>query len=81
VPRFTELWVFVASEPDDPDDEGVPAFLSRNEWFPLIAADRARLDSLRPLAESMVEKTGKQIRLMHATNFEEVEVIGGQEST
>jgi predicted lipoprotein with Yx(FWY)xxD motif len=74
VPRIDELYCFVTS---DDDGEGVAAFYDRGSgtWMPLIAADEARVDSLRAKARELVEASGKTIRLLRFSVREELEVI------
>jgi hypothetical protein len=74
MPKVTEIFAFIA-EDTGPDDEGVAAALMGNNWVPLLGADMARIDSLRPLSEQIAQSTGKQVRLLKFSHREEMEVI------
>ena len=75
MPRITEMYAFVAEE-SGPDDEGVVG-MSAGQWFlPLVGADMARVNSLKPHALDIAKKTGKKVKLIHFTNREELEEIG-----
>ena len=74
MPKITEMYAFV-SEDTGPEDEGVVAENFGGVWMPLVGADMARAESLKPLARMVARKTGKPIKLLHFTNCEELEVI------
>lgn len=74
MPKITEIYVFVA-EVTGPDDEGVVAMKAGDVWLPLVGADRARVDSLRPIAQDMAQASGKPIRLLRFTVREELETL------
>ena len=74
MPQISELFAFIA-EDSGPDDEGVTAFLSGGTWLPMIAADRARVDSLRPMAEAIAKSTGQKIHLVRFSTREVLEEI------
>ncbi len=73
--RITEMWVFVSQ--DDEGNEGVCAapLLGPGSYVPLIAADKARLDSLREVAAHIAAHTNKTIRLVKFYRREDVEAI------
>jgi hypothetical protein len=60
--RITRLWAYIAIHSDG--DEGVIGVMNRGEWLPLVAADRTRLDALRPYAEDVAAKSGMTVRLV-----------------
>ena len=71
--KIDEVFVFIAS---DADGEAVPAFQAPNEtWFPLVCADKARVDSLRAMARQMARESGNKITLARFTVREDLEVI------
>jgi hypothetical protein len=70
--RIDEVFVFVASVEDG---EGVPAFSAGNMFFPLVCADKARVDSLREMARAMALLSGNKITLCRFSVREELEVI------
>lgn len=61
--RIETLWAFVAVHEDG--DEGVTGFLAVDgTWMPMVAADRVRVDLLRPMAARIAKESGKPIRLV-----------------
>ena len=71
MPRIEEMYAFVA-EDSGPDDEGVVAMSVRDVMLPLVGADMARVESLRPIARNISAETGKRIKLLHFTHREEL---------
>jgi hypothetical protein len=58
------MFAFVVAD-KGPEDEGVMAARTPlGEWFPLVGADLARVDSLRPLADDIARVTGKPYRVV-----------------
>ncbi|GAH83034.1 unnamed protein product, partial [marine sediment metagenome] len=49
MPRIEEMYAFVA-EDTGPDDEGVVGVNTGCGWMPLVGADMARVESLKPIA-------------------------------
>lgn len=79
MPKITEMYAFII-EDTGPDDEGVVAIASEKGdygkiWLPLVGADMARVNSLRPLAAGIGNQIGKKVKLVHFTNREELEII------
>lgn len=75
MPRIDAMYAFVISDTSD-DDEGVVATLGPgNAWVPMVGADRARLDSLRTVAQQIASAAGKKIRLVRFSVREELDVI------
>lgn len=74
MPKVTELFAFVIADKNE-DDEGVPAFETRMGAMPLMGADFARADSLKPIAQRLATQMGKPIRLLRFTHLEEVETL------
>ena len=75
MPRITEMYAFVAEE-SGPDDEGIVGMKLADSWMPFVGADMKRVDSLKPLALDIAQKTGKKIKLVHFTHREDLEEIG-----
>lgn len=71
--RITELWAWLAI--DDDDDEGVMGASLAGVMFPLVGADEARIESLRPYAETTAVALGRRIVLARFTARVDVEVI------
>jgi len=79
MPRIESMYAFIA-EDTGPDDEGVIGIqaISREYapiWLPLVGADMARANSLRPIAQGIAHKLGKKVTLVHFSNREDVELI------
>lgn len=74
MPRIEELFAFIIEE-DGPGDEAVPAFQAGGVWYPLLGADRARIDSLRDRAKEIAKALKKPIRLVRFIDRIEEEVI------
>ena len=71
MPRIEEMYAFVA-EDSGPDDEGVVAMSVGNVMLPLVGADMARVESLKPIARNISVETGQRIKLLHFTHREEL---------
>jgi len=69
------MFAFVA-EDTGPDDEGIIGTKTSEGWMPLVGADMARVDSLRPIAEAIAHQLGKPVKLLRFGTCEELEVIG-----
>jgi len=74
MPRIKEIFAFVA-EDSGPDDEGITAMQVGHTWIPMVGADMARVDSLRPLVSKIARRTGKPVKLLRFSQREELEVI------
>ncbi len=79
MPRIEEMYAFVV-EDTGPDDEGVVAIQSERGgsgvvWLPLVGADMARVESLKPLARGIGDQIGKKVKLIHFTGREDMGVI------
>ena len=71
--RIESMYAFIQMDTDS--TEGVIAFLDGKTWMPLVGADMARVEQLRPIAKETAALTGRPVRLVHFTNREEKEVI------
>lgn len=69
------VWAFVAVHDDG--DEGIigAAIGPGGSMMPFVAADKARVDDLRPLAVEMAKLTGKRVRLVRFDTRTDEEVI------
>ena len=75
MPRIEELFVYVAHEPGDPDDEGITAFKAGGTWMPMVGADEARIKSLKGKAQEIANTTGHKITLMKFSTKTVLETI------
>ncbi len=72
--HIEQMYAFVVV--DDDGTEGVPAIDNgKGMIMPLVGADMARVESLRPYVESMAKSLGKPVTLMRFSVREELEVI------
>ena len=72
-----ELYAFIA---DDQLGEGVTSFQSGDIHWPMVAADKDRVDSLRKMAQIIANQFGKEIKLVRFTAREELETITPKET-
>jgi hypothetical protein len=73
--RIDEIFAFIVTDTDG--TEGVAAFLAPKSggWMPMVAADRARVDSLMPMARDLARHGGVTIRLTRFSTREILEEI------
>jgi hypothetical protein len=74
MPKITELFAYVVAD-KSADDEGVPGVVTRAGTMPLMGADMARAEALRPIAQDLATTMGKPVRLLRFTCMEEVAVF------
>lgn len=76
--KVEAIHAFIAVDPKDPKgDEGICGFVGEHDrWIPMIAADKTRLDQLRPVAESISRDMGVKITLVRFSQRTDLEVIG-----
>jgi hypothetical protein len=72
--HIDQMYAFVVT--DDDHTEGVVGFYSESGWLPMVGADMAMVEKLRPIAEKIAAELGKPVRLLKFTSREEIEVIG-----
>lgn len=73
MPRIERIFAFIAEE--NPQDEGVVAMKIGTNWMPLVGADMARIESLRPIAQDIAKATGKTIKLIVFETRKELEYL------
>uniref|UniRef100_A0A6M3X503 Uncharacterized protein n=1 Tax=viral metagenome TaxID=1070528 RepID=A0A6M3X503_9ZZZZ len=71
MPRIEEMYAFV-TEDSGPEDEGIVGMNLGFGWMPLVGADMARVESLKPIVRGIAAETGKRIKLLHFTHREEL---------
>lgn len=74
MPKIEQMYAFI-TEDKGPDDEGVIGMNTDMGWMPLVGADMARVESLRPIALQIAREVGKPIKLLRFTQREELEVL------
>lgn len=74
--RIEQMYAFVALDPED-NTEGIPAFPAPDGTpMPMVGADMARVDQLRPIAKLLATHMGLKITLCRfevRTELEEFE--------
>lgn len=75
MPRIEEMYAFITEE-KGPGDEGILAMNAGLGWIPLVGADMARVEVLRPVALKLAQNLGKKVKLLHFTKREELEILG-----
>src|SRR5262245_43149152 len=71
--RIESIWAYLSI---DEGGEGVCAApLGNGQTLPMIAADKTRLDQLKPVAVAIAKKIGVPIRLARFKQREDVEII------
>ncbi len=71
MPRIEEMYAFVV-EDSGPDDEGVVAMSVGGVMMPMVGADIARVESLKPMARIISAQIGKKVKLLHFTQREDL---------
>jgi len=71
--HIERLWAYVAVHDDG--DEGIVGATVAGNLMPLVAADKARLDQLRPWAEAAARASDKAVRLVRFDRRTDVETI------
>jgi len=72
--RIDEMFAFIQLDPLD-NTEGVIAYLSEQGWMPMVGADMARVEYLRPLAQNVADDTGRPVQLVKFSTREELELL------
>ena len=72
MPKITELFAFIVADQNE-EDEGVITFKSGDEWVPMLGTDMKRIESLRPIADTIAYQMGKSYRVIRFQAVGEVE--------
>uniref|UniRef100_A0A6M3MC07 Uncharacterized protein n=1 Tax=viral metagenome TaxID=1070528 RepID=A0A6M3MC07_9ZZZZ len=81
MPKIEKFYAYIAHEKEDPDDEGLTAFLmpatgfKPKQWSPMVGADEARMKSLRPMAQEIANTSGQKITLAEFSVRTDLEMI------
>ncbi len=59
--KIEKIYAWIAIEADG--GEGIPAIQLGETWFPLIGANRERMESFRQAAENAARATGQPVQL------------------
>lgn len=74
MPRIEMMYAFI-TEDKGPDDEGIVGMNTGTGWMPLVGADMKRVESLKPIAQSISRQTGKRIKILQFETRKELGVI------
>ncbi len=79
MPKIDRLWVYV-QEDTGPNDEGMVTAMGHvlgmgHMPMPLMGSDDARIESIRPVAQSVADATGKPIKLIFFSVRTEIETL------
>lgn len=75
--KITELFAFVSVDEGGEGIVGQTVVIDdRLVFMPFVCADKARVDTLRPLAKQIHMRTGQKIKLIKLTKRTELEEIG-----
>lgn len=72
--RIDAVWMWISTDETGEGVLGAP-LLGPGTLLPLIAADEARLTSIRPWAQKIAEAKGIKVKLIKLTTREEIEEI------
>jgi hypothetical protein len=78
LPRVDCIWAFLSVDEDGNESVCAAPMLGPGSLVPLIAADKAMLDSLWPIARELARVTGRIIRLVKFSEREVLSQFGGQ---
>lgn len=70
--KIDKLFAFIA---DGTEGEGIAAYVNEHGSHPLIGADMKRIDSLRDVAQTIADVSGKEVKLCEFSLRTELEVI------
>lgn len=72
--HIDQMYAFVAVDEED-GTEGICSYQTSIGHMPLIGADMARVDSLRPIAQEIATAANLEVRLIRFTNRTDVETL------
>jgi hypothetical protein len=65
--QIEQMWAWTTVDPQD-DTEGVIGVHTPDGWLPLVGADRARMESVRPIVQSLAAQGGFTATLVQFTD-------------
>ena len=79
--KIETVYAFISVDKDG--NEGICGFGSTNDqgginWTPMVGADLARVEQLRPIVQKIADHSGKTVKLVHFQQRVEVEEIKAQ---
>jgi len=69
--KITEFFVFIA---EDEQGEEILGIRVGENWLPLVGEDLERMESLKPIAQSIVEGLPVKVKLFRFSEREEIEI-------
>ena len=73
MPKVDAIYAFISTD-EGPEDEGIVAMKVDNTWLPMVGADEARMESLKPIARGIARITEKRIVLAKFSVREDQEI-------
>lgn len=69
--KINHLWAYIS---EDASGEGLCGFQDPNtgNWLPMVAADEARLNNLRPFAKQIEKVTKRKVKIVKFTQREDI---------
>jgi hypothetical protein len=75
--KITEVYVFASVDEGGEGIVGHTAYIGGREVFmPFVCADKARLESIKPMAKQIARDHNKKIKLIRLSVREEIEEYG-----
>jgi len=71
--RIQDLHCFAAI--DENGDEGIMAFTLNGMWHPMVCADAARIESMRPIALQLAQSNNRTVKLLRFGSRQDIETI------
>lgn len=75
LPKIDELYAYIIADKDENDEGVIGMRMPNGTWTPLVGADLARMESLRPVAQKTAEVTGKPVKFVKFEKRTDVETI------
>lgn len=74
-PKLVISDIYAYLSVDEDGNEGLIGELINGAWMPFVACDKARLDSLEPIAQRVAQRTGRPVRLIHLSTRTEIKTL------
>jgi hypothetical protein len=74
--KITEMYAFISVDEGGESVVGMTMPINGRETFmPFVCADKARMESLKLIAENIAKESGKIIKLIKLTNRKDIETL------
>lgn len=75
--KIERLYAWIVT--DRTGEDGVPAIAGPHGPIPMVGSDKARIESLRPVAEQLNHNEGYPVRLVEFTGMVVLETLPGRD--